>query len=414
MPTDVRKHFNNKLVFSKSLETTNYVITVSRAEPIMQERKELIAAARKKYKGEVVDFDESVKAAKARMKSFNDGYQIIAAAAHDLNYRQDELAPVQRAEKLAVIGQAARKMTPILKYLEDWLSETRYTKAGEDDARNYFKKRFVKVFKYWETIDQNELKAYVRGRQDGSDGDRAWSDRTCEKNLNLVKQFWNWMLDNDHVECPNLIDAARLMKRKANTKTNRSETNADANLPYSIEECGAFVDAAKKDGYNMLPELIVLGMYTGCRIEELCALKLEDVGPDYFAIQDGKTEASQRRLPVHSAIKQMVERLMQDSKNGYLLSGLSSKTRYNYRSAAISKKLGYLKKSMGFSDRKQTFHSLKATLITRLMNVKADSTLSKKLVGHKIQDLTWGGYAGDADWDKKLEIQVCYLPKTQT
>ena len=112
------------------------------------------------------------------------------------------------------------------------------TKAGEDDARNYFKKRFVKVFKYWETIDQNELKAYVRGRQDGSDGDRAWSDRTFEKNLNLVKQFWNWMLDNDHVECPNLIDAARLMKRKANTKTNRSETNADANLPYSIEEAG--------------------------------------------------------------------------------------------------------------------------------------------------------------------------------
>ena len=147
----------------------------------------------------------------------------------------------------------------------------------------------VIVFKHWESIDQNELKAYVRSRQEGSDGERAWSDGTCEKSLNLFERFWNWMLDNVHIECPNLIEAPRLMKRKANTKTKRSETNTDANLPYSIEEFWAFVDAAEKDGYNMLPELIILGMNTGCRIEELCALKLEDVGPDYFEIQDGKT-----------------------------------------------------------------------------------------------------------------------------
>ena len=165
-----------------------------------------------------------------------------------------------------------------------------------------------------------------------------------------------------------------------------------------------YVNTAKKDGYNMLPELIPLGMYTGCRIEELCALKLEDVGPDYFSIQDGKTQASKRRLPIHSAIKQMVERLVQYSKDGYLLSGLSSKNLYNYQSAAINKKFGYLKKSMGFSDRKHTFHSFRATLITRLMNAKANSTLSEKFVGHKIQDLTWGSYAGEADWDKKVEI----------
>ena len=38
------------------------------------------------------------------------------------------------------------------------------------------------------------------------------------------------------------------------------------------------------------------------------------------------------------------------------------------------------------------------------MNAEADSTLSKKLVGRIIRDLTWGGYAGDTDWDKKVEI----------
>ena len=72
----------------------------------------------------------------------------------------------------------------------------------------------------------------------------------------------------------------------------------------------------------MLGELILLGMYTGCRINELCSLKLENVGPDYFQIQTRKTEASANCLPIHSDIKQLVERLVQNRTDGYLLSGL--------------------------------------------------------------------------------------------
>ena len=86
------------------------------------------------------------------------------------------------------------------------------------------------------------------------------ADRTCEVKLNLIKQYWDWMLDNDHITLPNLIDALRLMKRTANTRRNREEANKDANLPNSIPECWAFIDAAEKDGYNMLQELILLAM----------------------------------------------------------------------------------------------------------------------------------------------------------
>ena len=39
-----------------------------------------------------------------------------------------------------------------------------------------------------------------------------------------------------------------------------------------------------------------------------------------------------------------------------------------------------------------------------MINAEAGSTLDKKLVGHKIHDITWGTYAGDADWEKKLEF----------
>ena len=136
----------------------------------------------------------------------------------------------------------------------------------------------------------------------------------------------------------------------------------------------------------MLQELILLAMYTGCRIEELCALKLTDVGADYFQIKVGKTEASTRRISIHSETKQMVERLVQNSKDGYLLNGLSDENALNEHSAAISKKFGYLKRGMGVKGRK---HSFWATFVTRLMNAKVDKTLTKKLVGHKGTDITY-------------------------
>ena len=38
------------------------------------------------------------------------------------------------------------------------------------------------------------------------------------------------------------------------------------------------------------------------------------------------------------------------------------------------------------------------------MHAKADKTLTKKLVGHKGTDITYDLYAGEADWDNKVEL----------
>ena len=59
---------------------------------------------------------------------------------------------------------------------------------------------------------------------------------------------------------------------------------------------------------------------------------------------------------------------------------------------------------MGFKDRKHTFHSFRATFITRLMNAKVDKTPTKKLVGHKGTDIMYDLYAGEANWGNKVEL----------
>ena len=46
-----------------------------------------------------------------------------------------------------------------------------------------------------------------------------------------------------------------------------------------------------------LSDLITLAAYTGCRIEEICGLKLEDVSYDRFGLVEAKTEAGWRTIP---------------------------------------------------------------------------------------------------------------------
>ena len=96
--------------------------------------------------------------------------------------------------------------------------------------------------------------------------------------------------------------------------------------------------------------------------------------------------------------------MVQNGKDGYLLTDLSADNALTKRSGAMSKNFGHLKRGMGFRDRKHTFHSFWATLITRMMNAEADKTPTKKLVGHKGTDIMYDLYAGEADCDNKVGL----------
>ena len=101
------------------METTNYAIAVNRAEPIMQEWEDLIAVARRKDNGEIVDIQEAVKAVEAKIASFSEPWRGLTAVVDDLQIFSGSMDPAERAEKLFVLGQATGKATPIFKHLYD-------------------------------------------------------------------------------------------------------------------------------------------------------------------------------------------------------------------------------------------------------------------------------------------------------
>ena len=151
------------------------------------------------------------------------------------------------------------------------------------------------------------------------------------------------------------------------------------------------------DSDPILSDLITLGAYTGCRIEELCSLKLTSVTDDRIEIEDAKTEAGWRTIPIHSQIRQLVARLRDTSTDGYLLSGLTF-NKYGDRSNAIGKRFGRLKSKCGYGS-DYVFHSFRKGVAAQLETAHVPENVSARLLGHDLNTMSYGLYSGGVSFD---------------
>nr|WP_236651261.1 tyrosine-type recombinase/integrase [Aquabacterium fontiphilum] len=172
-------------------------------------------------------------------------------------------------------------------------------------------------------------------------------------------------------------------------------------VPFPPQAIAELVSAARERKDTSLTHAIILGAYTGARIEELCALRTEDVGEASFHIRDAKTQAGLREIPMHSAVRPLVDKLKKGSADGYLLSGLTF-NKYGDRSNALGKRFGRLKTAMGYGEN-HVFHSLRKTLVTLLENAGVPENLTADIVGHEKTTMTYGVYSGGHSLGKKAE-----------
>lgn len=151
----------------------------------------------------------------------------------------------------------------------------------------------------------------------------------------------------------------------------------------------------------MLHDLIRLGAHTGCRIEELCSLRLEDVSSVSISIKDPKTPAGIREIPIHKDIRKLVGGLQKTSTDGYLISGLTF-NKYGNRSNAVGKRFGRLKKKLDFGP-SHVFHSFRNTLARKLEEAGIPENIAARIVGHEFSTMTYGLYSGGVSLEVKQE-----------
>jgi len=468
VPKDVREAFGGRRILSQTLKTGSRSEALLRRLPILHAWKSQIKAIRDgKQLGEgwqedvvqivedldaltqgqkralvgetappLPDVDPAFKAKLMNSPRFMEAIRMLVGdhlkdgiagrikIQDELNKGLKDILQKSLGADYRVIGEQGQELSTLVKDPASYKARSPITKARLASFRTYRLEHHVAL----KTVNQQEskllnLSEHLQTTDTKLDFDSvsAWlqtmklSSKTKQQYLLAGSQFWQWAMTHEpqwrqsfkgHVNpfekhtLPTLKGKAKLdAKRKA----------------FTIEEVGTLYKAAKEQNLGALADLILLGGYTGARIEELCQLRKEHVitvdGVTMFDIVDSKTVAGIRSVPVHPSLTALVDRLAKASRNGYLVP-TDSNNKYGIRSDALSKAFGRLKTNMGF-DRTRVFHSIRATVITSLVRADVADRLIKELVGHETGTVTFDVYSDGSSPKQKFDA-IAQLPAIPT
>ncbi len=232
------------------------------------------------------------------------------------------------------------------------------------------------------------------------------SIKTKKQYIFAGSSFWKWAIRNDE-NFKKLYKGQLSPFEKHEFPVNRNKKGSGLTdrKAFTPEDVSKIYEASKATkNREILTDLILLGSYTGARIEELCQLQIKDIvneeGIKCLYFYDGKNAASERHTPIHPAISQIIEKLISNSTDGYLIKSPAG-NKYGNRSDALSKQFGRLKTSLGYNNQ-FVFHSFRKTVITQLQRADIAGILIAAIVGHETGTITFDVYSAGPSPKQKL------------
>ncbi len=302
----------------------------------------------------------------------------------------DDFHGIRRGELFVEIALGEHAQTD--EHLDSFLeAKARDTKPKTIDLYRGSLVRFCQHFPKTSDVNHQSVKDWVAQLRD-----EGTKDNTLQRTFSAVRGYWRHLQDRGVVTGDN-DPFANVLKVGSQSKNRRGK--ATPYVPFEPVDVVKLLNSAVTSGDDALANLVTLGMWTGCRIESLCSLKVEDVKDDTLRVSD-KTDAGDRIVPVHEKLKGTLSELCANSADGYVLSGLSS-NKYGDRSNAIGKRFGRLKERMGFEGRQWGFHSIRKTVVTQLQHSNVPEEITMSIVGHENRSITYGLYSAGPSLNQK-------------
>lgn len=229
-----------------------------------------------------------------------------------------------------------------------------------------------------------------------SNPEKTLAVNSINKYIRRMSGLFNYAVKNGYM----LMNPAEGMQIK------RSRRPDEERAPYTIEDLKKifhskeYVEGKHRHVYCHWTPLIAL--YTGCRLEEICQLYLEDIrqenGVWVFDINNNhekkvKTLSSIRLVPIHP---HLIDRGLLEYVESLKVKGEKRlfpelRQRRDGYGQTVSKWFQRYKKTCGIDDGK-TFHSFRHTFITHLKHKQVDPFMIHELDGHAIDSETMGRY----------------------
>jgi integrase len=308
------------------------------------------------------------------------------------------------SEALLFAEVAQGKKLPTKHYLEEW-QKTRQvivrTHQQETTRIETLHERFPTL-----PIKRKEVVRWIHDLQ--AEGK---AEETIKGLIGTCRRYYSYLEEIEAIgeQHPNPFANHKYEKKKKASKQDERQAYEPEEVPRIVQ---AALEKHRKRGDLNLYAAILIGAYTGARREEIARLKVSDVrersGVRYFAIEEAKSKAGLRDIPIHSKLLALVDHLVAHSQDGYLLSG-EPITSYNDRADALGKRYHTLKKNLGY-DHRYVFHSFRKTLATVLERKGFNHNQIAEIFGHEKLGITFGTYSAGLDLETKRQVveQVDY------
>ena len=205
------------------------------------------------------------------------------------------------------------------------------------------------------------------------------NEPTLKKFKILMNAVFKYAVIHDIIP-PDMNKVSYLNIKKAGNPDRRDR------MPFSTAEIQKLWKHKDANGYC---NVILMLIYSGCRISELLSLKKEDVNlqEKWFDIKKSKTAAGVRRVPIADKILPFFEHWYNLNDCEYLISTPEGKP-FEYRNYYDS----YWKPLIEQLSMKHRPHDTRHTCVSLLAAAGIDERIIKKIVGHAGQGVTENVY----------------------
>ena len=213
---------------------------------------------------------------------------------------------------------------------------------------------------------------------------KGLSASSVNRHVRTLKAIWSWAKKLGYCEGDNPFDDLRERLTTHNSKPY---------VAWEIDELKRLLDPPPKR--RDLYEVILVAMFSAMRVSEIAGMTWGQLrqSPDgiwYFQVADAKTEAGNRKIPVHSRLS-WITRRERGPDEARIWPKFNPEGPGRKAGEDASRMFSAFKHKRGFRDRRKTFHSFRKN-VTRIME---DHSIPPnqwaRIIGHE-PGFTYGTY----------------------
>ena len=344
-----------------------------------------------------------------------------------LSDRADELEEAHGWEAAkAFYDVATGEATPLTSLLDTYLSEADMKVRSKSEARLALRRleTWLEAGGGLARIESVDRK--TAGRFISEQLATRLAKNTVNKHLSFLSGYWRWLEKRGHAQDnPWLRQAFKTPDRRRGL----DEEEPGHERPFTPSEASRLFHGPSSDRMRAVMHIAAL---SGMRIDEICRLQVQDCEGGWFAVNarkgltgEGKTAASVRRVPIHTALKTLVEDLSRARKPAdYLIEDLPDPSGDRERSMPASKEFTRYRRKLGVDEcpggkrrSNVNFHSWRRSFVKQAKDAGISPWTIADVIGHDTKSmplgLTMGTYPGKAsDADLLACVGAITVPKS--